>query len=699
MKKLLYLVMAFVAMACCWQSTALADSPVTDGLVKHLDASAITGLSDGDPVDVWEDLAGYDDMIPYAGVPTYVTGVINGEPVVRFDATGGMTATTTETHFSGNAAHTVFVVSIANSFSDKSLWQIGENGSALYSAFNLEGDTSIGCRMGNGYNKFVPGTAHVLGNTELFVISHQGGTHTYSSYALDISGVAAANATNNAGNKLNMAASTIRVGNRDNGGTSFDGDIAELLVFNRYLSIEEMNQVGLYLANKYGLTTSYTDKVLVHNQSPANGALVGQLLELSWEVALAQGTPTFKVFIGNEPNEVTPGTPEFIATPVATTQDTSVALAVLDPGTTYYWTVEVTDDSDTTVGEILSFTTSGNIAGLYPADGQADIAKDTMVTWTAEPAGATYITGYEVYFGETLPGTPNATITENQWQAPPLVDNTSYQVKVVSLHEGTPVDEATSTFTVGTLVGYWLFDGDLLDTVGDNDGTTKTGSDPNFREGVIGGGQAVDFEGALADNYVIIPTAALEPKGNWTISCWERSYAAGGGWESFMGCGTDGHGWGTFEFGRLYGHRYVFGLNQGGGYYYTPDNSSFPREVWHYHAISHDAQKRKIEWYINGALAHTFTGTNVTLAPDLTVGNVKSTTSAQPYNGMIDDFKLYNRPVSLDEVITEYVNGTGGAPILPGPASGTPGVMWDVVLEWTASGDTTAQVLEIGKEP
>ena len=47
--------------------------------------------------------------------------------------------------------------------------------------------------------------------------------------------------------------------NSDNEATAFDGDISEIIVFNRSLSFFEQQQIGAYLAQKYQLETDYSD--------------------------------------------------------------------------------------------------------------------------------------------------------------------------------------------------------------------------------------------------------------------------------------------------------------------------------------------------------------------------------------------------------------------------------------------------------
>jgi hypothetical protein len=52
-----------------------------------------------------------------------------------------------------------------------------------------------------------------------------------------------------------------QIGNRVNGGQAYNVDIAEMIFFDRVLTPEEANNIGGYLATKYGLTTSYTGSI------------------------------------------------------------------------------------------------------------------------------------------------------------------------------------------------------------------------------------------------------------------------------------------------------------------------------------------------------------------------------------------------------------------------------------------------------
>jgi hypothetical protein len=67
----------------------VADIPTTN-LVLWLKADAITSLSDGDPVETWPDSSGLSHNAGQGNSsqrPLYKTGILNGNPTVRFDGT------------------------------------------------------------------------------------------------------------------------------------------------------------------------------------------------------------------------------------------------------------------------------------------------------------------------------------------------------------------------------------------------------------------------------------------------------------------------------------------------------------------------------------------------------------------------------------------------------------------------------------
>ena len=77
-------------------SSAHAQLPVTSGLVLRMDASQITGTTTGSQLGTWADTSGLGNNAERqvgssTGYPMYVTGALNGQPVVRFNSANGNT--------------------------------------------------------------------------------------------------------------------------------------------------------------------------------------------------------------------------------------------------------------------------------------------------------------------------------------------------------------------------------------------------------------------------------------------------------------------------------------------------------------------------------------------------------------------------------------------------------------------------------
>ncbi len=65
-------------------------------------------------------------------------------------------------------------------------------------------------------------------------------------------------------------------GRLDSGGCcgEFDGKIAEILLFDKLLTVDEQNQVGQYLETKYGFNTEYEYRFADPIPEPATMALL-----------------------------------------------------------------------------------------------------------------------------------------------------------------------------------------------------------------------------------------------------------------------------------------------------------------------------------------------------------------------------------------------------------------------------------------
>ena len=244
-------------------SPASAEPPVTAGLKLYLDASLLTDLSDGATVTTWTDMSGNGNNATAAGTPIYKTGALNGEPVIRFNNpqwANNASFTTANLSSQFPTAATLFIVATiddnsytlvdTNANTDTDEWWSWHGDSKSAPAVFRSSRLDRYCDMPQGSN--------------VFAISSSA-----SAWEMSINGTSqgVASGQYNAGGPM-------IIGNCSNG-RSFNGDIAEILIYDSVLTPTEANQVGSYLAQKYALTTAYPPLPLaVKLTSPANALVI-----------------------------------------------------------------------------------------------------------------------------------------------------------------------------------------------------------------------------------------------------------------------------------------------------------------------------------------------------------------------------------------------------------------------------------------
>jgi len=92
--------------------------PAAAAPVLWLDAAALTGLADGETVSTWPDRSGHGNDAVSSGAPTFQSGELNGLPVVRFDGIDDL-VTVPHSDSLNVAGHTFFfVVKCLNAVND-----------------------------------------------------------------------------------------------------------------------------------------------------------------------------------------------------------------------------------------------------------------------------------------------------------------------------------------------------------------------------------------------------------------------------------------------------------------------------------------------------------------------------------------------------------------------------------------------------
>ncbi len=222
------------------------------GIITWLSGDNLTGLSDGNFVTTWPNLAisgsGYAaqaQATSTSNYPIYKTAILNGLPIVRFAGTGWYRVVSC----TGEPAWTFFAVlkitSLANSytailktswFSDLTGYFIKSSGkSALYV---------------NGASNYDGSGAVTMNNSTFYIISGVIGPQASSTQvALSADGsISGQNQSNS--NTTNQ----VVIGNDySNVNRSFTGDLAEFLVYNNALTSTQVTSVSNSLKTKYGL--------------------------------------------------------------------------------------------------------------------------------------------------------------------------------------------------------------------------------------------------------------------------------------------------------------------------------------------------------------------------------------------------------------------------------------------------------------
>jgi beta-fructofuranosidase len=236
----------------------LASEPPTDGLVLHLDASRSGAEIDEGPVARWQDLSGCGHDVAQADAgarPTLVGGAVNGLAAVRFSGSS---------HLDGppvlpEGCRTLTIAAVWRRQDANGVQVICEqaDGGVGRRASLLTVNSSYGF---NGQN-----------NDEHGLVEYRGGLWNLSVLTVDDSGVVRLWHNDSRGGTgargqisrtvQNTGARMFRLGSKiTSGDECLQGDVAEVLVYDRVLRFAEVQGVNGYLGEKWAIGKAGADQ-------------------------------------------------------------------------------------------------------------------------------------------------------------------------------------------------------------------------------------------------------------------------------------------------------------------------------------------------------------------------------------------------------------------------------------------------------
>ena len=251
-----------------WPNSAAARFSPTkiDSLQLWLDADAVTGLSDGDPVSTWSDLSdnGYDlSQSTGAKKPTFKTNIIHGKPVMRFDGTDDLLIRAAET-FTGTAGMIWAVVQLTATIGEKGVvFGSADEATIGLHVFSLRPYHDAGSPNARGHQRnsdtadFIAGDSTILVSTP-YIISLRSDGSSYDINLNDadelisvVTGADSGDWLGDTANRDNISVGGLKYTSESN---FFKGDIAELCYFEGVPSAGDRTRLNRYASAKYGIS-------------------------------------------------------------------------------------------------------------------------------------------------------------------------------------------------------------------------------------------------------------------------------------------------------------------------------------------------------------------------------------------------------------------------------------------------------------
>lgn len=446
----------------------------------------------------------------------------------------------------------------------------------------------------------------------------------------------------------------------------FDGAIDSLRIYRRALSQTDIQ--GIYNTTGDGGSTSDTTAPSVPT-NPAATAISTSQINFSWTASTDADSGIANYVVQRCTGA---GCTSWATTssPIGTTlNDTG-----LTTGTTYLYRVRAVDNS----GNMSAFSgvasaTTGSTDGTPPSvPTNLKLAGDTKtrvdISWTASTDSGSGVGVYTVQrclgSGCTSWATTSGPIT-NANSDTGLTAGSVYRYRVRAVDNSGNMSAFTApinTMTISTtnLISEWQFETNASDSVGSNDGTLSGTASLSTTRHI--GAKAVSF-GATNGYVNTTNISQMNNAAKISVSGWFRDPTPGSAtWRYLFAKYVNG----TADFQVAVGGSGKMNVDIGNGSAdtygsWTGYGGAIPANTWYHVVLVYDGTQsaaNRIKLYVNNtartlALTGTIPATTEPLATPFRLGS-NGTAGSYFTNGFMDQVRLYNRALSVQEVDSLY---------------------------------------------
>lgn len=252
--------------------------PQLASLKVWLKADAITGTNNGDGIGTWIDSSGNANSATQTTVasrPIFLTNIFNGKPGVHFDGTNH--TFNLPTFLTGATQAEAFVVLKTTAdvpSGDRGLWRFGNNGTRYPLSSGIVADD-----FGSTTLNTIGDLSQPLDTAHLYNVSSKA-----NDWCLRINGVLQfQNLVNTFAVQSSPTLGSIPLG-------KWAGDMAEVVVYNRVLTVAERDAIGRYLNAKYAFTSTQVTAPALFAK-----AISSNQISLTWTGAIFSAKAGFTI--------------------------------------------------------------------------------------------------------------------------------------------------------------------------------------------------------------------------------------------------------------------------------------------------------------------------------------------------------------------------------------------------------------------